>query len=204
MRYVEKQSKTVEDAVELALKDLNADRDQVEIEVLDEGNRGILGFLAKAAKVRVTLKKKPEEIAIEFVEQLMKRLGYSVDVELEDVGEFIKIHIKGENVGPIIGRHGSTLDAIQYLVNLVVNKDTQEYHRIIIDVENYRKRREESLEKLAQNISRRVKSTRKSFSLEPMLAYERRIIHTALQSDQEIVTKSVGEEPNRRIIISLK
>ena len=95
-------------------------------------------------------------------------------------------------------------DAIQYLVNLVVNKDTQEYHRIIIDVENYRKRREESLEKLAQNIARRVKSTRKSFSLEPMLAYERRIIHTALQSDQEIVTKSVGEEPNRRIIISLK
>jgi len=204
MKSVEKQAKTVEEAIELALKEMNINKEQAEIEILEEGNRGILGFLSKAAKVRVTEKESPGKRAAEFLKGLVKHFEIDPKIEIQEENDDIKINFEGKNVGVLIGKHGSTLDAIQYLTSLVANRGIQKYKRIILDAEDYRKKREEALERLAKNMARRVKETRKSVILEPMLPNERRIIHTALQQDSVVNTRSIGEEPHRRVVISLK
>lgn len=204
MKSVEKQAKTVEEAIELALKEMKINKEQAEIEILEEGNRGILGFLSKAAKVRVTEKESPGKRAAEFLKGLVKHFEIDPKIEIQEDNDDIKINFEGKNVGVLIGKHGSTLDAIQYLTSLVANRGIQKYKRIILDAEDYRKKREEALERLAKNMARRVKETRKSVILEPMLPNERRIIHTALQQDSVVNTRSIGEEPHRRVVISLK
>ncbi|AYO32130.1 KH domain-containing protein [Biomaibacter acetigenes] len=205
MKSVEKQAKTVDEAIELALKELNIKKEKAKIEVLEEGNRGILGFLSKAARVRVTQKDNPGERAVEFLKGLVKHFKIDPKIEMhEEDKDTIKITFEGKNVGALIGKHGSTLDAIQYLTSLVANRGNENYKRIILDAEDYRKKREEALERLAKNMARRVKETKKSVILEPMLPNERRIIHTALQGDSMVNTRSIGEEPNRRVVISLK
>lgn len=204
MKSVEKQAKTVEEAIEMALKELNIKKEQAKIEILEEGNRGILGFLSKAARVRVTKKDSPGEKAVEFLKGLVKHFEIDPKIEMHEDKDTIKIIFEGKNVGALIGKHGSTLDAIQYLTSLVANRGIENYKRIILDAEDYRKKREEALERLAKNMARRVKETRKSVILEPMLPNERRIIHTALQGDSMVHTRSIGEEPHRRVVISLK
>lgn len=203
MKYVEKQAKTVDEAVEIALKELKIKREEAVIEVLDEGNRGILGFLSKAAKVRVTKKDTQAERAVSFLKGLMKYLKVDADITVNEEEDFIKVKFGGRNVGSLIGKHGSTLDAIQYLTSLVANRGLENHKRILVDAENYRKKREEALENLAKNMAKKVKETKKSVILEPMHPNERRIIHTALQGDSLVNTKSIGEEPHRRVVISL-
>lgn len=204
MKSVEKQAKTVEEAIELALKELNIKKEQAEIEILEEGNRGFLGFLSKSARVKVTEKQDPGKRAEEFLKGLLKYFEIDPKIEIREENDDIKINFVGKNVGALIGKHGSTLDAIQYLTSLAANRGFQKYKRIIMDAEDYRKKREETLERLAKNMARRVKETHKSVILEPMLPNERRIIHTALQQDSMVNTRSIGEEPHRRVVISLK
>ncbi|MGB9812597.1 MAG: RNA-binding cell elongation regulator Jag/EloR [Thermovenabulum sp.] len=204
MREVEKQGRTVEEAIENALKELNAKREEVEITVIEEGSRGIFGILSKQAKVKVRLKERPEEKAVNFVKGLLQKINIFAEIETQKVDEFYKINIKGKGLGILIGKHGETLNSLQYLVNLVANKGWHEYIKIIIDVENYREKREKALIDLAIKMAKRVKDTKKSIKLEPMPPYERKIIHKTLQNDPKVKTHSEGEEPFRRVVISLK
>jgi len=204
MKTIEKQGKTVEEAIQLALEELKVKREEVDVEVLEEGNRGILGFLSKMAKVRVTVKPKPDEVAAKFLEGLLKHFGISCKIECELEENVLNIVISGDNAGILIGKHGNTLDAIQYLTSLVVNRTSNEFIRVLLDAENYREKREKALQRLAIKLANKVKESKRSITLEPMYPNERRIIHTALQKDPKVTTKSIGKEPNRRVVISLK
>jgi spoIIIJ-associated protein len=204
MRQLQVEAKTVEEAIDEALKRLGLQRDDVEVEVIEGGSRGILGFMSKMAKVNVKEKMNPLKKTEEFIKGLVNKLGVDPSISINEDSEGIKVQIEGKNVGVLIGKRGYTLEAIQYLTNLVVNRVSDEYKRIVVDVENYRKRRQESLEKFAINMANKVKQTRREVVLEPMIPNERRIIHTVLQGDSKVNTKSIGEEPNRRVIISPK
>ncbi|NLZ53576.1 MAG: protein jag [Thermoanaerobacteraceae bacterium] len=204
MKTVEKQAKTVEEAIQQALEELKVSRDEVEVEILEEGNRGILGFLSKSAKVKVTVKPKPDEIANNFLEGLLQFFDSTAKIESTFSDNVLELEIIGDNAGILIGKHGSTLDAIQYLTSLVVNRNTQDFIRVLLDAENYREKREKTLQRLAVRMADKVKESRRSVTLEPMYPNERRIIHTALQTDPRVTTKSIGKEPNRRVVISLK
>ncbi|HHX22728.1 MAG: RNA-binding cell elongation regulator Jag/EloR [Tepidanaerobacteraceae bacterium] len=204
MKVLEKQGKTVDEAINLALEELKVSRDDVEVEILEEGNKGILGFLSKMARVKVTVKPKPDEIATEFLRGLLNFIDKDVKIHSSFKDGVLNVELEGGNVGILIGKRGSTLDALQYLTSLVTNKDSDDYTRVLLDTENYREKREKTLERLALKMASKVKDTRRSVTLEPMYPNERRIIHTTLQDDLEVKTKSVGEEPFRKVVISLK
>lgn len=205
MKTVEKMGRTVEEAVELALKELRARREDVEVEIIEEGSRGLFGLLSRMAKVRVTLKKKPEEKAIEFLRGLFNILKIAPELNLVyEKDGMCKIEMKGKDLGIIIGKRGATLNALQFLTSLVANKEGGEYRRIVLDVEGYRKKREKILRELALKVAKKVKETKKSIALEPMPPSERKIIHSTLQNDSRVRTHSEGEEPYRRVIVSLK
>ena len=202
-KFVEKSGRTVEDAVTAALVDLNLERDQVEIEVIEEGSRGFFGIGSKLAKVLVTPKERPQDRAEKFLQDIFDKMELQVNLEFEEVEGSLNINMSGEQMGILIGRRGETLDALQYLTSLVVNKGDKEYVRISIDTEDYRKRREDTLEKLAKKLAERVLKYRRSITLEPMNPYERRIIHSTLQNNKMVTTYSVGEEPNRKVVIAM-
>ncbi|HHY41700.1 MAG TPA: protein jag [Thermoanaerobacterales bacterium] len=204
MKTVEKQGKTVDEAIQKALEELQVSRDEVEVEILDEGNRGILGFLSKQAKVKVIVKPKPDQIARDFLKGLLKFFDCNAEIKNSLEGNVLNLEIIGENTGILIGKRGNTLDAIQYLTSLVVNRNSKDFIRVLLDAENYREKREKTLQRLALKMADRVKETKRSITLEPMYPNERRIIHTALQTDPRVTTKSIGKEPNRRVVISLK
>lgn len=202
---IEKTGKTVEEAVELALSELDASEDDVEIEVLDEGNKGIFGIIgSKQARVRVTLKEKVKDIALDFLHDVFEKMGVEADITAFEEDKSLYIDINGNDSGIIIGRRGETLDAIQYLTSLVVNKTTQEYVRVVVDVENYRSKRRETLVELANKLADRVIKSKKNVTLEPMNPYERRVIHSTLQENKKVKTYSIGSEPNRKVVICLK
>jgi spoIIIJ-associated protein len=211
--FIEKTAKTVQDAISLALNELNAIEENVTIEVLDEGNKGIFGLIGnKMAKVRVTMKEKETgteketraQKAEAFLLEVFKNMNISADVELTEDDETILMKVTGKDIGIVIGRRGETLDSLQYLTSLVVNKDEEKYVRLVIDVENYRLKREETLVKLADRLAERALKYRKPVTLEPMNPYERRIIHSCLQENKGVHTYSVGDEPNRKIVIAPK
>lgn len=204
MKVLEKQAKTVDEAVKLALDELRVSREEVEVDILEEGNKGILGFLSKSAKVRVTVKPKPEEIAVNFLKGILNFIDSDAEIKSSLEDDILKLEIESKDAGILIGKHGSNLDALQYLTSLVVNKNCKDFVRVVLDAENYREKREETLERLAIKMAEKVKETQKSIVLEPMYPNERRIIHTALQKDRRVTTKSVGKEPYRRIVISLR
>lgn len=202
--FVEKTGKTVQEAIDLALEELRCDRDKVDIEVLEEGAKGIFGFGSKEAKVRVTVKESSSEKAKEFLLSVLEKMNVDAEIIAEEDEDSILLKIKGDDIGIVIGRRGETLDALQYLTSLVVNKSKEDYKRVVIDIENYRQKREETLVKLAYRLADRVVKYKKNITLEPMNPYERRIIHSSLQNHKYVETYSVGEEPNRKIIITLK
>lgn len=204
MKVLEKQGKTVDEAINLALEELKVSRDDVEVEILEEGNKGILGFLSKMARVKVTVKPKPDEIATEFLRGLLNFIDKDVKIHSSFKDGVLNVELEGGNVGILIGKRGSTLDALQYLTSLVTNRHSDDYTRVLLDTENYREKREKTLERLALKMASKVKDTRRSVTLEPMYPNERRIIHTTLQDDIDVKTKSVGEEPFRKVVISLK
>ncbi len=203
MNVVEKTGRTVEDAITEALIELGATSEEVEIEVLDKGPSGLFSlFSSKEAKVRVSKKSSLEDIAKDFLASVFDKMKMEVNVALEvDDKNNMNIDLSGDNMGVLIGKRGQTLDSIQYLVSLVVNKESDHYIRIKLDTEDYRKRRKKTLETLAGNLANKVKKSGKKFTLEPMNPYERRIIHSTLQNNKFVTTHSEGDEPYRKVII---
>lgn len=205
MDSIEKSGKTVEEAIEEALQILRCDRAQVEIKVLEEGSKGFLGIGGRLAKVSVRMKSTPKAKAHEFLKEMTLLMGINIDVEIDDSDErHMAVNLIGDNLGILIGKRGQTLDSIQYLLNLVVNKGDMPYISITLDTENYRTKRKEALENLARNLAKKAKSQRRSVVLEPMNPYERRIIHATLQNDRQISTYSQGDEPFRNVVIAPK
>lgn len=202
---IQKSGKTVDEAVIDALRELKIDREDAEIEIIDEGSKGFLGvFGAKDAVVMVKKKFNPEKIAADFLREVFISMGLIVKIDTKLKEKQLEITISGDDMGIIIGKRGQTLDSLQYLVNLVVNKGNAPYISIALDTENYRARRKDTLESLAFNLAKKVKHTGKNIVLEPMNPYERRIIHSALQNDRYVTTYSEGEEPYRNVVIALK
>jgi spoIIIJ-associated protein len=207
MAYVvEKSGKTVQEAIDLALEELEVDENDVEIEVLDEGSKGIFGLLGnKAAKVRVTIKEESvADLAVGFLSEVFEKMNIKVKIKVFEDEDSIYLEVNGRDSGIIIGRRGETLDSLQYLTNLVVNKDTDNYTKVTLDIENYRAKREETLIRLANRLAGRVVKFKKNITLEPMNPYERRIIHSSLQNNKNVETYSVGEDPNRKVVIALR
>lgn len=206
MKIIEKSGKTIDEAVEAALKELGAKREDVEIEVLNEGKRGILGIGAELASVRVKMEESPLNKAEDYIKNIVEKLGIKADCETKYEDETVYIEIKGdsEDVGRLIGRRGDTLDSLQYLTSLVVNRGAEEYIRVTVDTENYRSKREETLKKLAKRMAAQVSKTHRNVNLEPMNPNERRIIHSALQEYRNVTTYSTGQEPNRYVVITTK
>jgi spoIIIJ-associated protein len=202
MNYVEKTGKTVDEAITEALIELRTTSDQVEIEIIDKGASGLLGiFSSKMAKVKVTKKMNINDIAVNFLEDVFSKMKMDVNIDIKlDKNNNMNIELSGDNMGVLIGKRGQTLDSLQYLISLVVNKNSDQYVRIKLDTENYRDRRRETLENLASNIAYKVRKTGKKFTLEPMNPYERRIIHSTLQNNKYVKTHSEGE-PYRKVII---
>ncbi|MGI6004359.1 MAG: RNA-binding cell elongation regulator Jag/EloR [Christensenellales bacterium] len=201
---VEVSAKTVEAAVEQALKALGMTKEQVDIQVLEEGSRGILGIGSRDAKVAVKPKVADDvAVATAFIENTARLMGLEAQVTAFSEEDALRIQIAGKNMGTLIGYHGETLDALQYLTSLVVNHKTKDYRRVTLDTENYRAKRAESLSRLAGNMARKAIRVGR-VALEPMNPYERRILHTALQNNDRVETHSEGEEPYRRVIIIRK
>ncbi|MCL2673737.1 MAG: protein jag [Defluviitaleaceae bacterium] len=201
---IERSGKTVDEAVADAVRQLGTTRENVDVEVLQEAKSGILGIGSKPAKVRVTVKPSPEHAAREFLEEVIKSIGIDATFEFKHSEKQLNIMINGKDIGILIGKRGQTLDSLQYLVNLVINKGTAPYVNVILDAENYRRKRKETLESLAHNLVKKARATRKKVVLEPMTSYERRIIHAALQSERGIDTYSEGDDPYRYVVISPK
>ena len=205
--FIEVTGKTVDDALTNALIRLETTSDKIEYEVLDKGSSGILGiFNSKPAKIKVRKKNTTEDNVREFLDGVFAAMNMQVEIEIifdKDAGN-MSIDLSGPEMGVLIGKRGQTLDSLQYLASLVENKETDSYIRVKLDTENYRERRKETLEHLAKNIAYKVKRTKKSVSLEPMNPYERRVIHSALQNDKYVCTKSEGEEPFRHVVVMLK
>ncbi len=204
MQEIKKTAKTVDKAVEEALAELKVSKEDVEIEVVEQGSKGFLGFGSKDAVVIVKVKHNPEKIAKDFLREMFIAMGIIVNIETEIKDKHLYINLTGDDMGILIGKRGQTLDSIQYLVNLVVNKGNASYISITIDTENYRQRRKETLEALAYNLAKKVRQTGKKIVLEPMNPYERRIIHSSLQNNKYVTTYSEGEEPTRNVVIALK
>ena len=208
MEYQEFTGKTLSDAVTNALIALETSRDNLEYEVIEKGSNGFLGIGARDAKIRAKLKVLPkksiEEVASDFLKSVFQAMNLEVKVIINVHEDMMDVELSGDEMGILIGKRGQTLDSLQYLLSLVVNKESENYVKVKVDTENYRQRRRETLEGLAKNIAFKVKRTKRSVSLEPMNPFERRVIHSALQNDRYVTTKSEGEEPYRHVVVTLK
>ena len=206
MEYREFTGKTVEDAVMEAAIKLETTSDKLDYEILEKGSSGFLGIGSKPAKIKARKLMETVDRVEEFLADVFAAMQIDAKIEITENKEenTMNVDLSGEDMGVLIGKRGQTLDSLQYLVSLVVNKESEEYIHVKVDTENYRQRRKETLENLAKNIAYKVKRTKRSVSLEPMNPYERRIIHSALQNDKYVTTHSEGEEPFRRVVITLK
>jgi spoIIIJ-associated protein len=204
VEYLERYGDTVEAATKLAADELGLSVDEVEVEVLEEAKKGFLGLGAKQAFVRVTPKQSPEGLALAFVEDITSKMGLELNISSSEEDGIIYIDIDGKDSGTIIGKRGQTLDSLQYLTNLAVNKNTDKYVKVVINAENYREKRESTLEQLAIRLAGKVSKTKRAVRLEPMNPYERKVIHTTLQDDVRVNTRSEGDEPYRRVVIEVR
>ncbi len=200
----EKEAKSVDEAKALALLELGIDEDEAEIEVLDEGTKGFLGIGSKGARVRAVAKDKDAAIAKHFLSDVFGAMGLDVTVNAKSGAESLDVEMEGARMGLVIGKHGDTLDALQYLTSLVVNRESDERVRVILDTENYREKRQAALLALSSRLADKVSRTGKKHTLEPMNPYERRIIHSSLQGNDAVTTFSIGEEPYRKVVIAPK
>lgn len=221
MNMVEKVGKTIEEAMEAAARELGVARDQLESEVLEEPSKGLFGLIGgKPAKVRAWVKAVPEEpvkngkeprtqqdpvaVAKDFLDNVFRTMKLDVKIERMTHADHVTLNLRGDDLGVLIGKHGQTLDALQYLTNLAAHRDAEDRIKIILDVEDYRKRRAETLERLARRLADRVKARGEKVVLEPMSPHERKVIHMTLQEDDRVTTYSEGEEPYRKVVIALK
>lgn len=206
MEFIEFTGKTVDEALTEAAIKLETTSDNLDWKVIETGSNGILGIGKKPAIIKAKKKDSIEDVARDFLNKVFAAMNIvvTVDIKVSETDRTMDINLAGDEMGILIGKRGQTIDSLQYLVSLVVNKESKEYLRVKIDTENYRERRKATLEELAKNIAYKVKRTKRPVSLEPMNPYERRIIHSALQNDRYVTTKSEGEEPYRHIIVLLK
>ncbi len=206
MEYIEVSAKTVSDAITEACQKFGVTSDKLDYQVVEEGSNGFLGIGSKPAVIKAAVKCSVEDNAKTFLNDVFGAMNMTVvvDVKYNEDDRTMDIDLSGDEMGILIGKRGQTLDSLQYLVSLVVNKDSDNYIRVKVDTENYRQRRKETLENLARNIAYKVKRTKRPASLEPMNPSERRIIHSALQNDKYVSTHSEGEEPFRHVVVTLK
>ena len=206
MEYMEVSAKTVSDAITEACQKLLVTSEKLDYIVVEEGSSGFLGIGSRPAVIKARVKSSIKDKAKEFLDSVCEAMGLVVTINLkyDEIDNYMDIELSGDEMGVLIGKRGQTLDSLQYLVSLVINKESENYVRVKVDTENYRQRRKETLENLAKNIAYKVKRTKRSVSLEPMNPYERRIIHSALQNDKYVATHSEGEEPFRRVVVNLK
>ena len=206
MEYTKFSAKTVNDAITEACKVLGVTSDKLDYKVVEEGSNGFLGIGAKDAVIEAAVKNSVSDIASDFLKDVFAAMNMTVvvDVKYNADDNEMNIDLSGDDMGVLIGKRGQTLDSLQYLVSLVVNKGNEDYIRVKVDTENYRERRKSTLKNLAKNMAYKVKRTRRPLHLEPMNPYERRIIHSALQNDKFVTTHSEGEEPYRHVVITLK
>lgn len=206
MDFREFSDKTVEDALTKASVELGITSDKMEYEIVEKGSTGFLGIGSKPAIIRAKIKNTVKDVVIDFLNNVFRAMDLEVEIlmDFDEEKRNMDIELKGSNMGILIGKRGQTLDSLQYLISLVANKESEERIHVKLDTENYRKRRKETLENLARNISFKVRKIRKPVFLEPMNPYERRIIHSALQNDRYVETHSEGEEPYRKVVVTLK
>lgn len=208
MKFVVKTSKTIEDALKEALLELDAKEDEVKVEIIDEPSKGLFGLIgAKDAKIKVTLINDPIEIADNFLSKVLTSMGINATNHIKKDGSILTVDVKNispSDMGILIGKRGNTLDSIQYLLSLAINKNRENYLKVIVDSEGYREKREETLVRLASKMAEKARLSKRPIKLEPMNPYERRVIHSTLQSFEGVNTYSEGDEPYRRVVIVSK
>ena len=206
MEFIEVSAKTVDDAITEASIKLGTTSDKIEVEVIEKGSTGFLGIKSKPAIIKARKKNDTVDNIREFLENVFSAMNMEVTIDIKQ-GEDDKVYeveLSGHEMGLLIGKRGQTLDSLQYLTNLAVNKHSDGYIKVKLDTEDYRQRRKDTLENLAKNIAYKVKRTKRPVSLEPMNPFERRVIHSALQGDRYVETHSEGEEPFRHVVVTLK
>ena len=206
MEFIEVSAKTVDEALTEASISLGIPSSEIEYEVVDKGSTGFLGLGSKNAVIKARKKFSVEENVKEFLKSVFHAMDMAVEiiVKVNEEEKLIEIDLKGDDMGILIGKRGQTLDSLQYLTNLAVNKHSENYYKVKVDTEDYRKRRKDTLENLAKNIAYKVKRTKRAVELEPMNPFERRVIHSALQNDRYVTTHSEGDEPYRHVVVTLK
>ena len=206
MEYIEISAKTVDEAITEALVKLGTTSDRIEYEIVEKGNNCFLGIGRKDAVIKVRKKYSVNDDIKDFLNKVFEAMDLKVEIVMtaEENSNVINVDLKGDDMGVLIGKRGQTLDSLQYLTNLAVNKNAESFVKVKIDTEDYRKRRRETLENLAKNIAYKVKRTKRPVSLEPMNPYERRVIHSTLQNDKFVTTHSEGDEPYRHVVVTLK
>ncbi len=206
MEYKEFKGKTVDEAITAASLELGVASMELDYEVVEKGTSGFLGIGSKPAVIKAKKKESFIDDIYEYLNNLFRVMDIEAEVKLDydEENSNMNIDVSGPNMGILIGKRGQTLDSLQYLISLYVNKKSESYIRVKLDTENYRSRRKDTLENLAKNIAFKVKRTRRPFTLEPMNPYERRIIHSALQNDRYVATRSEGDEPYRKVVVYLK
>jgi len=203
VKQVTATGQTVDEAVNSALSQLQTTRDLVEITIIDEGKKGLFGvFGSRPAVIKATIKIDPIDEAKSFLIKVCKEMNASTQIDIRKDGKIVYFDLSSEKSALLIGKRGQTLNSLQYLTQLVLNKYTNQYLTIILDCENYRKKRMETLIELANKLANQAIRTKKEVALEPMPSYERKIIHTALSHNEKVSTYSTGNEPNRHIVIS--
>ena len=206
MEFIEISAKTVDDAITEALVKLGTTSDRIEYEVIEKGSAGFIGIGRKDAVIKVRKKYTVEDDTKEFLTKVFAAMDLEVEIMIEkpEDSNVVSVELKGHDMGVLIGKRGQTLDSLQYLTNLAVNRNAESFVKVKIDTEDYRKRRRETLENLARNIAYKVKRTKRPVTLEPMNPFERRVIHSTLQNDKFVTTHSEGEEPYRHVVVTLK
>jgi spoIIIJ-associated protein len=197
---VEKEGKSVEEAIEAAVKELGVGREEVEVEILDGGAKGLLGLGGSKAKVRVKLKDKRIDAAVNLLEEILNKIKLEGKIGVEVEKDHVLLQVEGKELGLLIGRHGETLQAIQRIINMAVNKEG-EGRKILVDIEGYREKRIKSLQNMARRVAEKVAKTGQPIALRPMTSYERRAIHLILRDHKKVRTTSEGVEPNRFVKI---
>ena len=206
MEFMEFKGKTVDDAITEAQVAFGTTIDKIEYEVVEEGSNGLLGLFSKEAVIKARCKDTLEDKIRQFITDVLDKMEMpaEVEIEIDEIEKVININLTGDETGDLIGKRGANLDALQYLISIVVNKNSEEYYRVKLDTKEFRERRQKTLENLAKNVASKAKKTRRKVVLEPMNPYERRVIHSYLQNDKNVTTKSEGEEPNRRVVVYYK
>jgi spoIIIJ-associated protein len=206
MEFIEVSAKTVDDAITEASIKLGTTSDKIEVEVIEKGSTGFLGIKSKPAIIKARKKNDTVDNIREFLENVFSAMNMEVTIDIKKAEDdkVYEVELSGKEMGLLIGKRGQTLDSLQYLTNLAVNKHSDGYIKVKLDTEDYRQRRKDTLENLAKNIAYKVKRTKRPVSLEPMNPFERRIIHSALQNDRYVTTHSEGDEPYRHVVVTLK